>query len=173
MSKASALLEAEAPLGDDVDAGALRFERGPKSIRLHVGEVRCYLDVRLRLADPLRYASRYVSLIDRKDREICLLDSLTGLPASSRALAEEELAAYYGVVAITRVLDLSYRYGPLYWRTETPRGEREFVVRWNADNVLRLDDGSLRLTDVDGNRFLLPPASRLDAESRKRVEVLR
>jgi len=47
------------------------------------------------------------------------------------------------------------------------------VVNWNSDNVMKLPDGRLRLTDVDGNRFDMPEPERLDADSRKRIEILR
>ena len=173
MTEGSILLAAEQHPGDAVDVATLRFARGPKGLRLFVGEERCYLLVKLRLADPVQHPDRYVSVLDSKEREICLLDTLEGLEASSREVIEQELARYYVVPTVERVLDLSLKHGPLYWRVATDRGPREFVVKWSSDTVLYLPDGGLRLTDVDGNRFLLPPSERLDATSRKRVELLR
>lgn len=172
MSTDSVLLAPEAPLGDDVDPAVLRLQRGPKSLRLLVGTERCYLDVRLRLADPLAYPDKYVSIIDRRDHEICLLDSLAGLEPASRDMAEQELRTYYAIPTVSRVNDLSIKHGPLYWRVDTDLGPREFVVKWSSERVLSMPDGSLRVTDVDGNRFHVPALHHLDAESRKRVEVL-
>ena len=172
MSADSVLLAPEAPLDDHVDPGTLRLQRGPKSLRLLVGAERCYLDVRLRLADPLAYPDKYVSIIDRRDREVCLLDSLAGLEPASRELAQEELRTYYAIPKVSRVHDLSIKHGPLYWRVDTDLGPREFVVKWSSERVLSMPDGSLRVTDVDGNRFHVPALHHLDADSRKRVEVL-
>jgi hypothetical protein len=172
MNTDSVLLAPEAPLGDDVDQSTLRFQRGPKALRLLVGEERCYIDVRLRLADPLRFPDQYISVIDRRDHEICLLDSLAGLDPASREIAEEELRQFYAIPTVARVQDLNIKHGPLYWRVDTDLGPREFVVKWSNERVLPLQDGSLRVTDVDGNRFHVPPKERLDAESRKRVAVL-
>jgi TRAP-type mannitol/chloroaromatic compound transport system substrate-binding protein len=45
-------------------------------------------------------------------------------------------------------------------------------VKWSSERVLTMPDGSFRITDVDGNRFTVPPLGALDADSRKRVEVL-
>lgn len=167
------LLEAEPHPGDEVDVASLRFARGPKGLRLFVGQLRCYLKVKVRLADPLAYPDRYISVVDARDREICLLDILEGLDPESRRLIEAELAEFYSVATVRRVRGLSLRHGPLYWRVDTDRGPREFVVRWNADNILRLADGRLRLTDIDGNRFDVPPLEELDAGSRAWVELLR
>ena len=172
MTVDSVLLAPEAPLGDDVDPGTLRFERGPKSLRLLVGDERCYIDVRLRLADPLRFPHQYVSIIDRRDRELCLLDSLSGLEPASSDLAEQELRDFYKIPTVTAVAELSIKHGPLYWRVDTDLGRREFVVNWSTERVLTMPDGSLRVTDVDGNRFHVPHPGCLDAESRKRIEVL-
>jgi len=172
MSTDSVLLAPEAPLGDDVDPTTLRLQRGLKSLRLLVGDVRCYIDVRLRLADPLRFPDRYISIIDRRDREICLLDSLDGLDPASRELAVQELRDFYDIPTVSRVDDLNIKHGPLYWRVDTNLGPREFVVKWSNERVLTMPDGSFRITDVDGNRFTVPPLGTLDADSRKRVEVL-
>jgi len=125
------------------------------------------------LADPLRQPGRYYSVIDSRDREICLLDSLDGLDQQSRRIVEDELSYYYSVPIIAKVDDLSIKQGPLYWQVDTNWGPREFVVNWNSDNVMKLPDGRLRLTDVDGNRFDMPEPERLDADSRKRIEILR
>lgn len=172
MNTDSVLLAPEAPLGDDVDPTTLRFQRSRKSLRLLVGEVRCYIDVRLRLADPLRFPDQYVSVLDRRDREICLLDSLAGLEPASRTLAEEELRRFYDIPTVSHVADLNIKHGPLYWRVDTDLGPREYVVKWSTERVLTMPDGSLRVTDVDGNRFHVPAPGKLDADSRKRVEVL-
>jgi hypothetical protein len=172
MSTDSVLLAPEAPLGDDVDRTTLTFQRGPKTLRLLVGDVRCYIDVRLRLADPLRYPDRYISILDRRDREVCLLDSLEGMDTASRDVAVQELHDYYDIPTVSHVDDLNIKHGPLYWRVDTNLGPREFVVKWSTERVLTMPDGSLRVTDVDGNRFHVPALGKLDADSRKRVEVL-
>ena len=173
MAEGSVLLEPERHPGDEVDPAALRFARGPKGLRLFVGQERCYLRVKVRLADPLGRPGRYISVVDGRDREICLLDTLDGLERESRRLVEEELDDFYAVATVRRVRALSLRHGPLYWRVDTDRGPREFVVRWHPDNVLHLAAGRLRLTDIDGNRFDLPPTAALDPASRKLVELLR
>jgi len=172
MTMDSVLLAPEAPLGDDVDPSTLCLERGPKSLRLLVGAERCYLAARLRLADPLRFPHQYVSIVDRRDHEVCLLDSLAGLEPASRELAEQELHSHYDIPMVSSVADLSIKHGPLYWRVDTNLGRREFVVKWSTERVLTMPNGSLRVTDVDGNRFHVPHPGRLDAESRKRIEVL-
>ncbi len=172
-SAGSILLDPEQPLGDDVDLCVVRFARGPKGLRMFVAEERCYIRVRLKLADPLRFPTRYISVVGDRDREICLFDSLAGLEEASRLLVQEELSRFYVIPNVRRVRDLSTKYGPLYWRVDTDQGPREFVVKWNSENVLTMPDGHLRLTDVDGNRFAVPAPEQLDAESRKRVELLR
>src|SRR5581483_1776175 len=97
MSEPSVLLAQEPYPGDAVEASSLSFERGPKGLRMYVGQDRCFLSVRVRLADPLRQPGRYYSVIDSRDREICLLDSLDGMDAASRRIVEDELSYYYSV----------------------------------------------------------------------------
>ena len=173
MSEGSVLLDPEQHPGDSIDLRTVRFARGPRSLRMFVGEERCYMEVHVRLADPLYAPDRYFSVVDSRDREICLVDSLDDLDPDSRRVVEAELGQFYTVPQITHVNSLSLKQGPLYWEVETNWGPREFVMHWGADTVMKLPDGRLRLSDVDGNRFDIAPEEKLDEESRKRVAILR
>ena len=151
---------------EKVDAERIRlFREPPWTLRLSIEGDRSYLKVKVVRAAPLSYPDRYISLLDGKDEEICMVDDLDALDAETRAIIEEELERRYLTSVIERIDSLRSEFGTSYWEVKTNRGPREFVVQNVAESAQWLGDRRLLLVDVDGNRFEIPDLDLLDKRS--------
>ncbi len=158
---------------EKIDPQTLRlFYEPPGTLRLIVGDARCYPVVRLYQAAPLRFPGRYLSLVDGKGEEIVMVEDLPELTAESRAVAEEEIRRRYLTARITAVTDIRMEFGVTYWQVVTDRGERDFVVQSLSESCVWLSDAHLLLIDVDGNRFEIVDRRALDPESQARLETV-
>ena len=156
---------------ENVDIAKLRLFREPAWVlRLIIDGDRSYLKVKIVRAAPLSYPERYISLLDAKDEEICMIDDLKEIGPKARTLIGEELDRRYLTAMIEQVTSIRNEYGTSYWDVQTDRGQREFVVQNVAENAQWLGDHRLLITDVDGNRFEIPRLDDLDKRSLEWIE---
>jgi len=113
---------------------------------------------------------QYISLCDANGKEIGLIEDLKALPPASRQLLQEELEKRYFVPEIVRIHRLTSRHGVTSWQVETDRGARAFEVR-SRDDIRRLPNGLILITEIDGNRFRISRRSHLDARSQGLLEL--
>ena len=158
---------------EHVDLEKVRLFREPAwGLRLTIEGDRSYTRVKVVRAAPLSHPDRYICLLDAKDEEICMVDSLRDLDAEARAIVAEELDRRYLTSTVLKVKSVRNEFGTSYWDVETNRGEREFVVQNAAENAQWLGEHRLLLIDVDGNRFEIPDLGGLDKKSLGYVEMV-
>jgi hypothetical protein len=145
------------------------FRDERQQIRLTLLDDRSYLQVRAMSAFPLTTPVTYVGLADGKNRQICIIQDMADLDADSQAIVKELLEVRYFSPRIQSVAMAKDEFGVVRFKADTDRGEREFFVRNLRDVSQDLPDGETLLTDVDGNRFILPDLSALDRDSRIRM----
>ena len=151
---------------EKADADKIRlFREPPWTLRLTIDGDRSYLKVKVVRAAPLSCPDRYISILDEKDEEVCMVDDLGDLDAGTRAIIGEELERRYLTSIIERIDSLRSEFGTSYWEVKTNRGQREFVVQNVAENARWLGDRRLLLVDVDDNRFEIPDLDSLDKRS--------
>lgn len=156
---------------EKVDPARLRLFREPAWVlRLSIEEDRSYLKVKVVRAAPLSHADRYLSFLDGKDEEICMVDDPKDLDPQTRQVVAEELNRRYLTAAVESIHSVRNEFGTSYWDVATSRGRREFVVQNVAENAQWLGERRLLLVDVDGNRFEFPDLDLLDKRSRGFVE---
>lgn len=117
-------------------------------------------------ARPVSGRGQEVSILGTDNREIAYLGNLSELDDDSREVAKAELARRYLVPRITRVARADANYGNRYWKVETDRGSRTFLMKDPAANVIRLTEDRLILRDTLGNRYEIESVSALDEASR-------
>ena len=148
------------------------FRSPPWALRLTVRNDRSYLRVKIVRAAPLSYPEQFISILDEKDVEICMIKDLAEVELDTRALIEEELEKRYLTSIVKRVISIRSEYGTSYWDVETDRGNREFVIQNVSENAQWPSERRLLLLDVDGNRFEIPDLDALDVRSRTMIENL-
>ena len=148
------------------------FREPPWTLRLTIDQDRSYTKVKVVRAAPLSHPDRYISLLDAKDEEVCMIDDLKQVDEEMRTIINEELDRRYLTSVIHRVRSVRNEFGTSYWDVETSRGEREFVVQNASENAQWLGEHRLLLIDVDGNRFEIPDLRELDKKSLAHVELV-
>ncbi len=149
--------------------GELRFNRNAGKLCLTVAKRQSWLAVRLVRAFPYSAGQRYLSVLDNQGGEIGLIMDPDELDAESRALVEEELARRYRMPRIRLVYGVRERFGTQEWQASTDQGYVRFSTRHLFDNVRVGSDGII-LTDVDGNRYIIPADAQLEAASRRLLD---
>ncbi len=156
-----------------LDGARLRLFRDDSGrLRLLIEGDRCYLDVKVACAFPHSLPGRHVGFLDGREKVIGLVEDAGGLGEESRRWLERELERRYFLPLILRIHSLKEEFGAVYWEVETDRGPRHFVVQGMRDLVETLGDGTLIISDVDGNRYRIAEWERLDQRSRRMLEPL-
>jgi hypothetical protein len=158
---------------ENVDVSKVRLYREPAwKLRLTIDNDRSYTRVKVVRAAPLSHPSRYISLLDAKDEEVCMFPDMKQMDPDMRVIVQEELDRRYLTSTIESVVSIRNEFGTSYWDVKTNRGPREFVVQNVAENAQWLGDHRLLLVDVDGNRFEIPDLNGLDKKSLSLVEMV-
>ena len=156
-----------------IDPARVRLFRGPYGVlRCTIEGEKSVLCARVVRVFPLSRESRWVNVLDWKNKEVCLIEDAAELDAASRALVAEELQAHYRVATITRIHSVKNEYRTLYWDVDTDLGRRDFVLKFATDTIIWLGPTELLLLDIDTNRFRIADYTRLDGHSRKQMDVL-
>ena len=155
----------------NVAGSQLRLTRDLKQmLHLTIDSDRAWSRVKVVRAAPLTHPDRYISFLDEKGVEICMIDDPGSFNEETRNIINEELERRYLTSTILSVRSIRNEFGTSYWDVETDRGEREFVVQNAEEHVRRLSSHRLLILDVDGNRFEIPRLEKLDRKSLGMIE---
>ena len=91
-----------------------------------------------------------------KDREIGVIEDLKTFPVEAQELIRESLARHYHEQRIESILSIKQRYGQLFIKVRTQRGEEEFVTPWRQDRAEDWGASGKVLLDALNNRYLIP-----------------
>jgi len=153
-------------------AAQIRLLHGPGGeLRAEIAGDRCLLRGKAVWAFPLSL-KRYVSILDSKDKEFCLIEEPDELDEESRSILFAALEDYYRVYRIRSVRAYRNEWRTSFWTVETDHGIREFVMRWELDSVLLPAEHEILIIDIDGNRFHIPDYRALDENSRRIFDML-
>ena len=120
-------------------------------------------------AFPLTDPGQGLSLVGADGHELAWIERLDELPASTRALLDEELALREFVPVILRILAVSTFATPSHWDVETDRGPVR--LRLDAEeSIRRLAGGALLITDGHGLNYRVRDRFALDRASRRLLE---
>ncbi len=120
-------------------------------------------------AFPLSDPHGAVSLVGSDGRERLWIEQPEALPAESRALIEEELARRSFAPVIEQLLEVSTFATPSTWQVRTDRGTTQLVLKAEED-IRRLGDAALLVTDSHGVGYRIPDLRALDKRSRRLLE---
>jgi hypothetical protein len=139
------------------------------TLRLTIGDLWSYPQVKLFQSAPLSQPGKYLSLQSGKGEEIVMVPSLEDFTPEARAIVEEEIRRRYLTAKIQMITGIRTEFGVTYWHVETDRGPRDFVMQSLSESCIWLSDSHLLLIDVDGNRFEIPDRTALDTLSKTRL----
>lgn len=126
---------------------------------------------------PLQYEEEYLSVrtenYARSDKnfEIGIIRNLSEYSFSQQEIVRRELNKRYFIPEITKVKSVSEEFANTTWNVSTNAGDCEFTVNDMGSNLLSLSDGRIMLTDVYGNRYMIPDFSKVSDEAKKVLEI--
>ena len=120
-------------------------------------------------AFPIAAPESGIALVDADGHELAWIDSLSELPAATRALLEEELQNREFLPEIKRLRHVSTFAVPSTWDVDTDRGPASFVLKGEED-IRRIAQDTLLIADSHGVQFLIRDIKMLDKASRKLLD---
>jgi hypothetical protein len=148
-----------------LDPRTVQFQRSSGGIlRLSLPD-RSFLRVTVVQARPLSRPDGNLSVRCGED-EVGILRDLRDLPPEQRELVAAELDRRYFRPVIQRVKRIADSSGTLTWEVVTDRGPTSFSTQHPRHAAQPLGDGRWMVTDVDRNRYEIPPLPCLDRQSR-------
>ena len=120
-------------------------------------------------AFPLSAPDEGVSLVGPDGHELAWIDRLSALPEPVRQLLEQELAVRDFAPRIRRLVHVSSFATPSTWEVETDRGPARLLLKAEED-IRRLPDGGLLVTDGHGLHFRIDDLGALDKASRRMLD---
>jgi hypothetical protein len=128
-----------------------------------------HADVHPVRAFPLSEPDGPLSLVGADGHERLWIPDPAALPLGMRTLVDEELASRSFVPEIQALVAVSTFATPSDWTVDTDRGRH--VLQLNAEeDIRRLPDGRLLVTDRHGVAHLIPRPAALDRRSRRLLE---
>jgi hypothetical protein len=150
---------------NDSEALSWRLVRSPEgTLDLLDATGGSHADIDVVKAFPVSAPEGPIAILSAEGRELAWIESLATLPPEARAVLAEELADREFRPLIESIQSLVIG-DPARWSVQTDRGSCRFATA-QSDAVERRSDGSLVVTDTYGTRYLIPPGSRLDRQSR-------
>jgi len=120
---------------------------------------------------PVSQPDAYISLrytdAEDKDQEIGVIERLAAFPASVQELVRATLRKQYHQLTITRVLNVTCKYGLLFFEVETTVGSSSFMMPWRQDRAEECGAFGKILLDSLDNRYLIPDIRELPPADRR------
>ncbi len=155
-----------------IDSGRYSFRQCGSFISLISEEDgKEYRYVKPVLLFPFEENERYISLLDEDDNEIGIIEDISSLSDEDRAVLEAEMLRRNYTCRISKVLSVRERFGFSYWKCLTDDGEISFSVRDAANNIRKDKENNIFISDIDENRYMLPPLEKLDRKSKKLIDI--
>ena len=120
-------------------------------------------------AFPLSDPAGALSLVGVDGRELLWIEDPAMLPAAMRGLIDKELAARDFMPEIRALIAVSTFSTPSDWTVDTDRGPHQLTLNAEED-IRRLPDGRLLVTDGHGIAFVIARPAALDRRSRRLLE---
>ena len=120
---------------------------------------------------PLTNPTQYIFLSDMDGNEVFTIRDIGELDMESGDMLRAELDRTYFLPRIKHINELKESMGILQFSVQTDKGPREFEVR-SRDDVRFLKHRRLQIIikDIDGNRFEIWDAARMDPRSRSLLD---
>ena len=126
--------------------------------------------VQLSRALPFSAPEQYICVADMEGKEIAVLESLDEFEADQKELLEAELGIRYFYPIVTQVKSIKEKMGSYYLDLAIGEYKKTIAVKDISKNLKQLGGGKIVLTDVDGNRFMIPDVYQIQKKSLQMME---
>jgi len=126
--------------------------------------------VQLSRALPFSDPEQYICVADMEGKEIAVLESLAEFDGAQRELLEAELDIRYFYPIVTQVKSIKEKMGSYYLDLAIGAYKKTIAIKDISKNLKQLGGGRIVLTDVDGNRFMIPDVYQIQKKSLQALE---
>lgn len=137
--------------------GLLFVLYGEREVEIHIKQ--CF---------PWSNPGEYLSLRDKDDNEVCLIDDYRELDSQSQKLIEDELNFSQFVLKIERIEKIEEDVELRQFHVVTVQGQRVFQTKLE-DWPEVLEDGVILIEDLAGDLFRIENWLALDSKSKKEI----
>ena len=122
---------------------------------------------------PFTNKDEYISIrtMDAPSKEIGIIKNMKDLNKETRALLDAQIGLRYFTPIIKQIFDIKDEYGYAYFHVMTDRGECRFTINMGGDDVARLSETRLLITDLDENRFEIPDVLKLTQKEQRKLDL--
>ncbi len=120
---------------------------------------------------PFEFLWEYISVLNIDNMELATIRNVEDFDGEEKELLVRELNRKYYSPVIKKIYSVKDRFGFSYWDAETTGGRVTFTLQDTFRSIVNAGDGRLFIFDVDGNRFVIEDAEKLDRKSRKKIEL--
>ena len=135
-------------------------------VRVETFDGKVLEDLEPRKLFPYSIPTRYITLLNREEREEAIINSLDELDEASKGAIEQCFESYYMIPEILEILHIEDKTS-FKWRVRTDRGKVEFHIR-NRQSVIKEGDGVVFVRDSNDNRYCAY-LNKLDERSIRRI----
>ena len=120
-------------------------------------------------AFPIAAPETGIAIVSPDGHELAWIDQLNQLPPTLQTLLQEELANREFLPEIQQIKHVSAYASPSTWTVATSRGDAKLLLKGEED-IRRIGDVSLMISDAHGVQFLIRDLKKLDKASRKMLD---
>ena len=124
------------------------------------------VEVYVKQCFPWSHPEEFLSLRDKDDNEVCLIDCLGDLASETQEILRRYLDVIDFVLLVEKVIDIEEDVELRQFRVKTIQGERVFQTKLE-DWPEVMDDGSILIEDLAGDLFKIKSLKFLDEDSKK------
>ena len=126
------------------------------------------VEVHIKQCFPWSNPGEFLSLRDKDDNEVCLIDNIADLDQSSRSLIEAELSFSQFVLKVEGIEKIEEDVELRQFHVMTGQGQRVFQTKLE-DWPEVLENGVVLIEDLAGDLFRIENWQELDARSKKEL----
>ena len=126
--------------------------------------------VQLSRALPFSAPEQYICVADMDNKEVAVLESLEAFDPWQKELLEAELGIRYFYPIVTQVKSIKEKMGSYYLDLAIGEYKKTIAIKDISKNLKQLGGGRIVLTDVDGNRFMIPDVYQIQKKSLQALE---
>jgi|688.fasta_scaffold77753_2 hypothetical protein len=118
---------------------------------------------------PLTEPRRWISIVGESGRELTCIEDPSLLDPEQRQVLDAAMAKRDFVPVIQRIITIQRASDGHDWHVETDRGSTAFRIETD-ESIQNLGGSRLVIIDKAGTRYLIPDITRLDRDSRRKLE---
>ena len=135
-------------------------------VRVETFDGKVLEDLEPRKLFPYSLPTRYITLLNREEREEAIINSLDELDEASKGAIEQCFESYYMIPEILEILHIEDKTS-FKWFVRTERGKVEFHIR-NRQSDIKEGNGVVFIRDSNDNRYCAY-LNKLDERSIRRI----